>query len=696
MSEANATPHPHEIGAIVALLDRGDPGEAERRVAALLTGYPGAGILWKILGVALMRQGKDAVHALRRATELLPLDGEAHGNLGAALHDRGQWPEALVSLRRALEIQPHNVEALVDAAGAMRALGRAAEAVPLYQRALALNPRLAEARNDLGNAFLELRRYDDAIAAYRLALAIRPHDAQVLCNIANAQRLHGQREKAAASYRQAVASNPRSVEALNSLGDVLSELGARREAMSLYARAVELEPGRPESHHNLANALFDLRKLEEAAASYTQVLALQPRHARAQLSLGVVRRAQGRHAEAEASCLAALAVDPGYVEALSLLGELRADRGRFAEAEELFRHAIAIDPDFSFAFSSIATHRRMTRDDRAWLAGAQALLAKRPPIEHEISLNYALGKYFDDVGQYDDAFGHYRQANELTKRRGRGYDGAKLTQGVDHIIRSFDAPCMRRCGADAPGTELPVFVVGMPRSGTSLTEQILASHPAVVGAGEVVFWDAAFAAYRRAGGDGGGAGREACAAVLADATRGYLERLAPFRGEASRVVDKMPANFWYAGLIHAAFPRARIIHMRRHPIDTCLSIYFQNFFNMDPYANDLHSLAHYYREYVRVTDHWRAVLPARTLLEVPYEGLIEDQEGWTRRILEFLDLPWDSKCLDFHETERVVITASKWQVRQKIHASSAGRWRNYEKFVGPLRRLLTPGGSQSP
>jgi tetratricopeptide (TPR) repeat protein len=691
MSKANAAPHPREIGAIVTLLDRGDPGEAERRVAALLTVHPGAGILWKILGVALLRQGKDALHALRRATELLPRDGEAHGNLGAALHDRGQWPQALVSLRRALEIQPHNVEALVDAAGAMRALGRSAEAVPLYQRALQLNPGLAEARNDMGNALLELGRYDDAIAAYRMALAIRPHDAQILCNIANAQRLRGQREEAAASYRKALASNPRSVEALNGLGDVLSELGARREAMSVYARAVELEPDRPESHHNLANALFDLRKLEEAAASYTRVLALQPRNARAHLSLGVVHRTQRRHAEAEASCQAALAVDPGYVEALSLLGELRADRGRFAEAEELFHRAIAINPDFSFAFSSIATHRRMTRDDGAWLAGAQALLAKRPPVEHEISLNYALGKYFDDIGQFDDAFGCYREANELTKRRGPGYDGTKLTRGVDDIIRSFDAPFVRRCETDAPGTELPVFVVGMPRSGTSLTEQILASHPAVAGAGEVVFWDAAFAAYRRAGGEAGGQGLAARATLLADVTRGYLERLAPFRGEAARVIDKMPANFWYAGLIHAAFPRARIIHMRRHPIDTCLSIYFQNFFNVDPYANDLHSLAHYYAEYLRITDHWRAVLPARTLLEVPYEGLVEDQEGWTRRMVEFLGLAWDPKCLDFHQTERVVITASKWQVRQKIHASSAGRWRNYEKFVGPLRRLLDDG-----
>jgi tetratricopeptide (TPR) repeat protein len=694
MSKANAVPHPHRIGAIVALLDRGDPGEAERQSAALLTAYPGAGILWKILSVALMRQDKDALHALRRATELLPLDGETHGNLGAALHDRGQWPQALASLHRALELQPHNVDALVDAGGAMRALGRPAEAVRLYQRALALNPALAEARNDLGNALLELGRNDDAVAAYRLALQVRPGDAQILCNIANAQGRLGQRQAAAASYRQALTSNPRYVEALNSLGDVLSELGARREAMSLYARAVELEPDRPESHYNLANALFDLRKLDEAAASYTRLLALRPRHARARLSLGVVRREQGRHADAEASCLAALAIDPGYVEALSLLGELRADTGRFAEAEELFQRAIAINPNFSFAFSGIATHRRMTRDDDAWLAGARALLAKRPPLEHEISLNYALGKYFDDVGQYDDAFSHYRQANELTKRRVPGYDGAKLTRSVDDIIRSFDATFMRRCDAGASVTELPVFVVGMPRSGTSLTEQILASHPAVGGAGEVAFWDAAFASYRRA--EAGGAGREAGVALLADMTRDYLERLGHVGGEPSRVVDKMPTNFWYAGLIHAAFPRARFIHMRRHPIDTCLSIYFQNFFNVDPYANDLHSLAHYYGEYLRIADHWRAVLPAHALLEVPYEGLIEDQERWTRRMLEFLGLPWDSKCLDFHETERVVITASKWQVRQKIHASSTGRWRNYEKFVGPLRGLLTLGSGQSP
>jgi hypothetical protein len=159
-------------------------------------------------------------------------------------------------------------------------------------------------------------------------------------------------------------------------------------------------------------------------------------------------------------------------------------------------------------------------------------------------------------------------------------------------------------------------------------------------------------------------------------------------GERARVVDKMPANFLYLGLIHATFPRARILHMRRHPLDTCLSIYFQNFFNMGPYANDFGNLAHYYEEYLRVMAHWRAILPPTALLEIPYEGLLADQEGWTRRTLDFIGVPWDPRCLDFHQTERVVITASRWQVRQRLNSSSAGRWRNYARHVAPLEYLV--------
>jgi tetratricopeptide (TPR) repeat protein len=710
--------NPLEIGALVALVNQDRLRDAELAARRLLTLHPGTGMLWKILSVALVRQGKDALQALQKTTELMPEDSEAHRNLGAELTGRGQWAQGLESLRRALALSPHDADCLVEAADAMRALGRAQEAVPLYRRALELNPRLAEAHNNLGNAFLELGQSADAAACYRGALQLKPDDAGILCNLANAERLlghldeaialsrsaiarnpalsaahnnlglilagRGQREEAVLSYRQALAQNPHYIDALNNLGGVLRDGGQRREALALYTRAIELDPGRAESHWNLGAVLFELRRTDEAAASYGRSLALQPDYAPAHLSLGLALRQQRRPAEAEASCQAALAIAPDYVEALSFLGELRADRGRFSEAEELFQRAIRLNPDFAFAYLSVATHRKMTSGDGAWLRGVESLLTKRLPLGHEIGLRYALGKYFDDVKQHERAFDNYRQANELTKRYGFTYDGAKLTRTVDQITRTFDARFIERCAAQGSMSELPVLIVGMPRSGTSLTEQILASHPAVFGAGELPFWSTAFAAFAKTQ-DAAGAN------LFPDLTRDYIARLTASAGGALRVVDKMPANFLYAGLIHSAFPKARIIHMQRHPIDTCLSIYFQNFFGMGPYANDLDNLAQYYTEYMRIVNHWREVIPATALLEVPYEGLIGDQEGWTRRMLDFIGLPWDAKCLDFHQTDRVVITASKWQVRQKINSSSTGRWRNYEKFVGPLRHLMELG-----
>jgi tetratricopeptide (TPR) repeat protein len=706
-----------EITALVGLINRDLLQAAEDRTRALLSTHPNAGILWKILSVALMRQGKDALQVLRRTAELMPHDAEAHGNLGAFQCDRGQWAEGLASLRRALEIQPHNDELLVDAANAMKGLGQVRESVALYRQALQINPRSAEAHNNLGNACLELGQCEEAVRAYRLALELKPNDAQIHCNLANAQRqlglledaltssnraialdpnlsvAHnnlgliltalGQRTEAVASYRQALKLNPDYIEALNNLGSVLPELGERREARALFARAIELDPKRAESHCNLGNLLFEFRRVEDAAASYRRALELEPRNAIAHAGLAAALRMQGRAAEAEASCRAALDIDPNSVAALSLLGELRADRGQFAEAEVFFRRAIAIDPGFPFAYFSIATNRKMTPDETAWLAGTKALLATPLTLRHEISLRYALGKYYDDIKQYDDAFGHYRQANEISKRYGVQYDQLGLSARVDRIIETFDVATIRRLQSHGSASERPVFIVGMPRSGTSLSEQILASHPAVFGAGELAFWQTALARYETAG-----FRSEAGAKLIPGMASDYLERLVALSGDALRVVDKMPLNFMTIGLIHAALPRARIIHLQRHPIDTCLSIYFHYFSHLHPYANEFDTLAHYYSQYARLMNHWRATLPATAMFELPYEGLVGDQEGWTRRMLEFIDLPWDPKCLDFHQTDRTVITLSKWQVRQKIHSSSAGRWRNYEKYVGPLQRLV--------
>jgi len=727
------------MDTLLALLRQGRAGEAARQAEALLESSPDSGTLWKIVGVALEQQGKDALPALRRAVELLPEDAEAHRNFGAALHARGLRVEAVASLRRALELEPRDLGVLIVTANTLCALGEAGQAVALYQRALELEPRSLEAQNNLGNALQELGEYAQAVGCYRLALAVKPDDAETLCNLSNALRRLGHlgearecsqraialqprlslahnnlgltlvalglRAEAVASFREALRLEPRSVEALNNLGNALRELGAHREAAALHRTAVELDPQRADSHWSLGNALCGLGLAAQSETSLRRALELRPRYPVAQLALATALRAQGRAAEARAGCRAVLAAEPDHVAALSLLADLHADCGEFDEAHELLRRALELDADFAPAFCSIAAQRKMTRDDSEWLRGAEGLLEKPLPLEHEIGLRYALGKYFDDLGQYDLAFARYREANELCRRHEAPYGRSQLTAQVDRIIAHCHPAFARAEHAGASSAELPVFIIGMPRSGTTLAEQILASHPDACGAGEVDFWGEAFeifasgprgseAATRPGASDSGArAGSRSGASGFAELAREYLARLGARSGRALRVIDKMPANFLYAGVIHAVFPRAKIIHLRRHPLDTCLSVYFQNFFHLHPWASGLDDLVHYYRQYVRVTDYWRAVLPPTTLLEIAYEGLIADQEHSTRRMLDFIGLPWDARCLDFHKTERVVITASRWQVRQKISVASVGRWRNYERHLGPLRRLLPPAGS---
>ncbi len=710
-----------DLAALLALLRQGRLAEVETSASRLLEHDAESGTVWKILGVARARQGRDALPALRKAAQLLPTDAEAHRNLGAVLREQGQLEEAFASLERVLAIEPYDLPVLVAAADCLCALGRAREAVPLYERALERNPRLPEAHNNLGNALQELGDCRRAVGCYRQALTLDAGDAEALGNLGNALRRLGQLEEALectqratalapassvahnnqgltlaalarpqeaiASFRRAVELNPRFAQALQNLGNMLCDAGDYRGAREAYARAIELEPQRADTHYHLGRALYELGELAESIASYRRALALQPAQREAQLGLATALRLEGPASEAEAGCRAILDAEPGHVGALALLGELAADRGDFVQAEALFQRALALDGSSVAVLCSIPAHRRMTGADGAWLERAEQALAKPLPLAHETGLRYALGKYYDDLGRYPEAFAAYARANELSKRHGSGYDRAGLERQVDEIMGRFDRALVSEPQRGASDSELPVLVVGMPRSGTTLTEQILASHPEAFGAGEVKFWDRAAELFT-----GAGPGAAARGSALAELAHDYLARLGERSGGARRVIDKMPANFLHAGLIHAALPRARILHMQRHPLDTCLSLYFQNFGDRQPHARDLDSLAHYYAQYVRITNHWRAVLPQSTLLEVPYEALVANQEEWTRRMLEFVGLPWDPRCLDFHRTERVVITASRWQVRQKINARSIGRWRNYEQYLTPLRSLLELAG----
>ena len=675
-----------DVDGLTALMNRGQYAQVEMKTRPLLDLHPNLGSLWKLHAGALMLQGKDSLAAMQRGSELLPMDAEMHLYLGNARHDHGDLAGAAASLHRALALKADFAEAHDSLGSVLQDAGQPADAAARFRRALELRPDFAEAHGNLGNALVELGQLEDAVYHYRRMLDLRPDLAEAHNNLGNALLSLRRFEEAVTSYRRALALRPNAPGAHANLGNALHALGRPQEALVHCRRALQLEPDSAEAEQLTGNALFDLGLFDEAAASYARALELKPDYLEAHIAAGKVLRQIGRIAEAEESCRKALGLAAHSSEALALLGEIQADRGRFDDAEKLFRQAIAIAPDQPEAWAGLARYRKM-QPDAAWLAAAQRLLGSALGVGQEINLRYALGKYFDDVEEFDNAFSSYRLANELKKRGAPKYDGERLARRVDQIIALYDADWLRRASAQGNESRRPVFIVGMPRSGTTLGEQILASHPDAFGCGELRFWHTARVDYESLALRGAaGRGDEGHGAIAAAAEK-YLSLLTGFSAEAARVIDKMPANFMNLGLIHAAFPHARILHMRRNPLDTGLSIYFQIFSNTHLYANDLEDIAHYFTQYCRLMAHWQSTLPKGTILNVPYEKLVSDPEAGIREIVQFVGLPWDPRCLSFNETERTVITASNWQVRQPISTSAAGRWRNYERYLDPLQRL---------
>jgi tetratricopeptide (TPR) repeat protein len=519
------------------------------------------------------------------------------------------------------------------------------------------------------------------------AIAPRKIDSGTLRQMmAEARRLAeaGKHEEAAEEYRIIIESEPNNLLAHTYLGAALVRLGRYREAEQSLRRAVEIKPDAPEAHCNLGNVLRWKGELSEAERCYRQSLKLNPSYHAARTGLGLILAFLGRLREARARFDKVLKSAPRNVDALVGAATVAKLEGRFKEAEAKFNRALEVKPTMSSALSALVSLRKMTAADAPWLERAQhAIASGLSPLE-EADLRFAIGKYHDDLNEYPAAFESYQRANELLKTVAEEYDSESRTRFVDEQIRVYDRRLLSSVAEGASSSSKPVLVVGMMRSGTSLVEQIIASHPAASGAGELTFWGDAATTHAP----------EVHAGLQDPALRkriaeGYLRVLEEQSPQALRVVDKSPLNFNHLGMIHRLFPNARIIYLQRDPIDTCLSCYFQQFTAALNFCLDLRDLAHYYQEHVRLMRHWREVLPAQNLLEVPYEGLITDQETWTRRILEFIDLPWDARCLDFHATDRSVTTASAWQVRQKLYSSSVGRWRHYEKFIGPLKRLKT-------
>jgi Flp pilus assembly protein TadD len=490
----------------------------------------------------------------------------------------------------------------------------------------------------------------------------------------------GDYAQAAELFDDYVSLVPSNADALNALGVALYNLGRYQEAEQRYREAIDVNP-------EYANALVNLAALrqaepKEAEQLLRRVVKINPKYPGARALLGVMLLSSGDDHGARVALRKALKFSPKDPVALLGLAQIARVEGRFDDAQSLLKRTLEISPKMPTAWAALNATRKMTTADSDWFATAEEIVVSGIPLWDETQLRFAMGKYCDDIKDYERAFANYRRGNELLKSVAGKYDRQAHSSFADDLIRVHTREILASTADGGSASAKPVFVLGMPRSGTSLTEQIIASHPAAAGVGEPDFWLQAARAHHD------GIRRQVLGLParkkLAEDYLRLIERRNP---DALRIVDKTPANSDFVGFIHTVFPNARIIRMRRDPIDTCLSCYFQNFSTGMTFTMDLADLADYYRVHQRLMNHWCSELPSGTILEVPYEELVSDQEAWTRKILNFIGLEWDERCLVFHETKRSVVTASAWQVRQKVYRQSVERWRNYEKFVGPLKGL---------
>lgn len=475
----------------------------------------------------------------------------------------------------------------------------------------------------------------------------------------------------------------------NNLGNALADKGEFDDASIAYRRAIDIRPDYADPLNNLGSVLIEYRNFEQAADVLEQALRLKPDYLEALINLGRALNLLNRPKEAEELFRAALKLKPAEPNAWIGLANALEFAGRIDEAITAYRQAIQIQPDFGSAFRQIIPVE--TEDNVRALIPVMEKIISQPGLDpaQELELWFALGRASESIRDHDRAFQFYARGGKL-KRTSLDYDVADDEALVDRIIKVFTPELFADHEGQGCPSDVPVFIVGMPRSGTSMTEQILASHSQVFGAGELT--NMGMTAHLVDQPDSSTYpetistldGTELRA--LGDAYLNVLTARAP---GCDRVIDKLPANFLFAGFIRLILPQAKVIHCIRNPLDTCLSCHNLLFGVGQMYSYDLSELGRYYRAYRRLMDHFHQVLPG-WILDVHYENVIENQERETRRLLDFLNLPWEDACLEFHETNRAIQTASATQVRKPLYKSSVARWKHYAEHLDPLRIALGP------
>ena len=538
--------------------------------------------------------------------------------------------------------------------------------------------------NLLGIVNARLGNFAAAIQGLSKAIQLKPDYAEAYNNLGNALNHSGRHQEAILNIQQALKVRPNFVEALRCLGHAQSDLGQFDAAIASFFRALELEPNHAYTHNDIGSALMRIDKFEEAAVCFNRAIELKPNYARAHVNLGNLLRDNRRKPDAAVVCYQrAIAIDPDFAEAHVNLGDALRSLGRVGEAIASYDRAVELKPDYVEAHTHRSALQRYEEGDPAIECMVDLLAQADRSDEERMYLNFALGKVQEDLANYDGAFAYFVEGNRLRRQR-LSYELAADRKLCADLAAAFvsELPEMGMDGY-AADTNLPrpVFVVGMPRSGTSLVEQILASHSQVYGAGELGLLERSIHAtdWRSA---------RLSENQLRSVRAAYAAGLQLMQVSEPFLTDKNPLNFWWIGFICAAMPEARVVHVARDPRATCWSNYKHCFASdVIRYAYDLEAIADYYQLYVELMGFWRQKFPGR-IYDLSYERLTEDQEGETRRLLEYVGLGWEAQCLNFHETERAVQTTSSLQVRQKLFQGSSDSWQNYAAHLQPLVERL--------
>ena len=638
-----------------ASLRAGRAATAERWLRTLAARFPGeANCLW-LLGAALLDQDKipESIATLEALLARFPDFANARVDLARACRRDGGAARAREEVRRVLEKMPHHHLAWFAYGDALVDLEQYADARVAFERARLTDPHRQRIEEATASLVVDDRKTSEGL--FRKILQEDASHVAALCGLAALSLAADKPNDAERLLRHALKQTAHSPLAWRGLGQALVKLGRLEEAGAAARHLVKIEPENPQSWITIGTVSTRLMRQEEALEAYEQAARLQPEEVRLRLSIGHICKTLGRRSESEAAYKAALAMDPGIAEAYWSLADLK---------------------NYSFSDTEIAAMEQLLTDDKI-------------ERSNTAQLNFALGKAFEQRRQYADAFAHYARGNTL-RRLDAPFDTGHFERRTARIRAFFDAAFFEHRAGSGDPDPAPIFIVGLPRSGSTLVEQILASHSRVEGTMElpnIINITHQF--------DDMAANRDGYPETVATAPVGllsalgsrYLTETAPLRTGLEHFTDKLPNNFSHVGLIHAILPHATIIDARRHPMDCCFSTFKQHFAEGQTFSYDLGDLGRYYRCYLSLMDHWDAVLPGK-VLHLQYEDLVRDPETNIRRLLDHCRLPFEAACLSFHQTRRSVRTASAEQVRQPIYTSGVGHWRHFEKELQPLRQAL--------